>query len=618
MRPSTDPRLLRASAASPLRRLAAAARKASPAVVGDKRRLTRRVEPSILLLSTCDGGPALSLRQSNLDHLDDQEFDVLIIGGGINGAVSASSLTSRGAKVALIDRGDFGGYTSQESSNLVWGGIKYLEGYEFGLVWKLCKARNQLIKAYPSFIREIRFLATIPKGFRKPRFMVFMGALLYWVFGRFFTKRPRLFSNASLRKTEPRVDTAKAQGAVEYSDAYLVDADSRFVFRFIREALDHGAKVANYVESLGGTWTGRHWKVRAKDLMSGRELTIRAKVLVNAAGPFVDEHNKLTGIRTEHHHLFSKGIHLIVNRLTRGDRALAFFASDGRLFFVAPLGARSAIGTTDTRVDALPPVVTAEDRGFVLDNINSLLDLDEPLTEADIIAERCGVRPLVVSERRGDDGDDGDWTSLSRKHAIDVDVRRHHLSVFGGKLTDCINVGDEVARAVKDLGVRFSHYDHRWFGENPSVRAEYYHQATLMGLDALTHPDSSELLSTRLWRRYGARALTLLEEIRRDPCMGQLLIDGTEYIRCELHHAARHEMVTKLEDFLRRRSKIDQVTDEEAVSRGPGMLEACRILFGEEQAQAKLDEYFADKAKPGWGKRGLAKRVVPSEEPDAA
>ncbi len=246
------------------------------------------------------------------------------------------------------------------------------------------------------------------------------------------------------------------------------------------------------------------------------------------------------------------------------------------------------------------------------------MSLQQPLTEADIIAERCGVRPLVVTESEKDDKDDGDWTSLSRKHAIDVDARRHHLSIFGGKLTDCINAGDEVAKVVKDLGVSFSHYDYKWFGENPSVRAEYFHQAELMGLDAMTHPDSSELLSTRLWRRYGPTALSLLEEIRHHPSNSKLLIDGTEYIRCEVHYAARHEMVTKLEDFLRRRSKIAQVTDEVDVSRGDGMLEACRILFGEELAEEKLAEYFSDQAKPGQGKRGLGDVDVSVARSDAA
>ena len=547
----------------------------------------------------------MKLRQSNLDRLDNREFDVLIVGAGINGAVAASSLTSRGAKVALIDRADFGGYTSQESSNLIWGGIKYLETFELGLVWKLCRARNQLLRAYPSFVRELRFLTTLPRGFRRSRFTLFIGTLLYWAMGRFFTRRPRLLSREAIATAEPHVRVDGTQGGVEYSDAFLVDADARFVFRFVREALDHGGICANYVESLGSTWDGAAWTTRARDVESGRELTIRSKVVINAAGPFVDELNGRSGRHTEHKHLFSKGIHLIVNRVTVERRALAFFASDGRLFFVIPLGARSCIGTTDTRVEALPPVVTDADRAFVLDNINRMLVFDRPLTTGDVIAERCGVRPLVVSTRPTKKKDTGDWTALSRKHVVEVDPERPYLSVFGGKLTDCLNVGEEVAAAVTRFGVRFSHPKHPWFGEPTAARAEFFHQAELLGLDAMTNPASTEVLSTRLWRRYGARALDLLEDIRVDPRNVEILLSGTEYTRCEIHHAARHEMVTRLDDFMRRRAKIAQVTPVGALRGTPGLIEACEILFGDE-ADARIEEYYATEARPDRGKAGLS------------
>ncbi len=552
----------------------------------------------------------MKLRQSNIDRLDQREFDVLIVGGGINGAVSASSLTSRGAKVALIDRGDFAHYTSQESSNLVWGGIKYLETYEFGLVRKLCKSRNHLLEAYPSTVREIRFLATIKKSFRKSRFLVFAGACLYWLMGGFFTKRPRLFSAKAIAEREPAVRIDDVAGGVEYSDAYLVDNDARFVWRFVREALNHGGIVANYVESLGATFDGTFWTTRARDVITGREITIRSKTLVNACGPFVDEHNDKTAVSTSHQHLYSKGIHLIVDRIATVPRVLAFFASDGRLFFAIPLGARTSVGTTDTRVEALPAVVTEEDRRFVLDNINALLKLDKPLTEADIIAERCGVRPLVVDQRQKSK-DDGEWTSLSRKHAVDIDAAKRHISIYGGKLTDCVNVGDEVAAALRELGVELPHYKRRWYGEPPKVvREEFYHQAKLMDLDSMTHPASSEPLSTRFWRRYNAQALRLLEDIRIDPSMAELLIEGTEYVRAELYQAARAEMVTKLEDFMRRRSKIALVARDEIIEASPGLMEACRILFGDRDASAKFDEYFAGAADPKATKLGFATEVA--------
>ena len=535
----------------------------------------------------------MNIRTSNIERLDHGTFDVLIVGGGINGAVCASALTTQGVKVALIDRGDFGGYTSQQSSNLVWGGLKYLEGLEFTLVRKLCVSRNRLIRTYPSSVKEIRFLAHIERGFRWPRVFLYLGTLLYWLIGNFFTRPPRLLSPGDINRDEPRVNTDHGVGGFEYSDAYLVDNDTRFVFNFVRAALDHGGIVANYVESLGGELSSDgYWTTRARDLVADREITIRSRVIINACGPFVDVINKVNSQSTNHHHLFSKGVHIIVDRITEERRVLTFFADDGRLFFVIPLGNKSCVGTTDTRVEELPPVVTDEDRAFILDNVNKRVRLDKPLTKDDIIAERCGVRPLVVQTRGQEHADEGDWTSLSRKHAIECNLEGQHISIFGGKLTDCLNVGDEVSRAVETMGVKLPYRGKRWYGEPPDeVRDEFFHQARLMNLDAMTAPESSEPLSTRLWRRYASSALSLLEDIRQDPRMAEVLIHGTEYIRCEIHHAARREMIVKLEDFLRRRSKIALVARPETIWHAPGLMEACRILFGD-QARERFDEYF--------------------------
>ena len=146
------------------------------------------------------------LRNTCITRLKEQSFDVCIVGAGINGAVSAASLAAQGLKVALIDKGDFGGFTSSHSSNLAWGGIKYMETGEFGLVWKLCKSRNLLSKSYPSTVQEIRFLTTVEKDFRLPSFFVYLGTLVYWLFGRFATRPPALFSQEKLKQREPLID----------------------------------------------------------------------------------------------------------------------------------------------------------------------------------------------------------------------------------------------------------------------------------------------------------------------------------------------------------------------------------------------------------------------------
>ncbi|MGQ4880443.1 glycerol-3-phosphate dehydrogenase/oxidase [Billgrantia sp. LNSP4103-1] len=532
----------------------------------------------------------MELRSNNINKLGGEVFDVLIVGAGINGASAAAALAGKGVRVALIERGDFAGSTSMHSSNLVWGGIKYMESRDFALVRKLCMSRNHLIRSYPATVQEIRFLTTITRGFRyHPRYL-WAGAWLYWLIGNGFTRIPRFLSPKRIRESEAIIDTRQAVGGFEYSDAYLHDNDARFVFNFVRGALNYGAVAVNYVESLGARRAGNRWMTKARDVVTGHEVEVCSRVLINAAGPWVDEHNSLTGQATDYRHVYSKGIHLIVPRLTDSRRVLAFFADDGRLFFVIPMGPRTCIGTTDTRVERPEVTATEEDIRFVLDNINKRLELDAPLGKEDIISIRCGVRPLAV---RAEGGNSRDFLQLSRKHAIEINREDAHLSIFGGKLTDCLNVGEEIVEAIGRMGIEVPYPKHRWYGEPPDqMRREFLHQAKLMRLDDLTAGDASEPLSTRLWRRYGTHALEMLEEIREDPRQAEVLIEGTEYLRCELHYAKRREMITRLEDFLRRRSKIALVVHEEAMRQSPGLREACAILFGAD-ADARLEEYFA-------------------------
>lgn len=530
---------------------------------------------------------SLSLRQNNLRKLGARHFDVLILGAGINGAVSAAALAARGVKVALIDKGDFGGGTSSQSSNLAWGGIKYLETGELGLVARLCKSRTHLMKSFPSTVKEIRFLTTVQKGFRWPAPILYVGTLLYWLIGGLATRAPALLSRAALRRRDARIRTDSASGGFEYSDCYLHDNDSRFVFSFVRSAMNYGAVAANYVGATAISRQDGQWTVTVRDEIDGQVREITSDVLINACGPEVDRINVMADKKTTHRHVFSKGVHLTVDRTPNQSRILAFFASDGRLFFVIPMGPKTCIGTTDTPVDDPAVAVSDEDRRFILENANELLQYAYPLTEDDIIAERCGVRPLAV---RGESRST-DWMDLSRKHHVEVSENDAHISIFGGKLTDCINVGKEVSRIVASLGVDFPVEPRRWYGEpDAGVREEFMVQASLVGLDDLADPRSTEPLSERLWRRYGANAFEMLETVRENPRNADRLMDHAEYLRCEIEQASRREMITKLEDFMRRRSKISLVVRRRDYIDDPGLTECCEILFGDE-ADAKLREY---------------------------
>ena len=530
-------------------------------------------------------------RETALAALDGADLDTLVIGAGINGAVAAAALAGAGTNVAVVDKGDFAGGVSSHSSNLAWGGIKYLESGELRLVRKLCMSRNRLMDAYPSTVREIRFFTSIRKGFRMWSGFVWLGALLYWLMGNMRMSAPRYLGSATIRREAPVVNADDIVGGLEYSDCYLYDNDSRFVFNFVRRAMDAGAPAANYVSVDDLAWSKEElrWRISATDRVSGRSLAFTAASIVNATGPEADSFNASVGVDTEHHHVLSKGIHLIVDRVSEVHKVLTFFASDGRLFFVIPMGPKTCIGTTDTQVQNPGVGVTTEDREFVLANANALLNLPKPLTAADVIAERVGVRPLALAGQQGG----RDWVQLSRKHEIEVDRERRFLSIFGGKLTDCINVGEEVVDKLIDLGLPAPNQGARWYGEaSLAERAAFMAKAASMELDRFTHPAASESLSVRFWRRYGPKAFELLDAIAADNQEADYVMAETHYTRAELRLIARREMVVSFEDFLRRRSKIEQVVRQSTLASDGGVIEAATLLFGDDRAKPAVSEYL--------------------------
>ena len=464
-----------------------------------------------------------------------------MVGAGINGAVAAAALRGRGAKVTVIDKGDFASCTSQESSNLAWGGIKYLESYEFGLVWKLCKCRNQLMKAYPAQVREIRFFTSIARGFRKPRIVLYLGALLYWFMGRCQTRPPRMLSRKTIRREAPMVRASHLAGGLEYSDCYLVENDTRFAFGFIDKVLKAGGSAINYAELIAADWRDGLWHCTLRDHVSGESFGLQTQTIVNAAGPFADRVNAMLGIESDYKHIFSKGAHIIVPQVTGTEHVLTFFASDGRLFFMVPMGTRTCIGTTDTRVDNETVEPTSNDVEFLLANANALLVLATPLTAADVIAKRCGVRPLVVKKEASIGN--ADWTALSRKHEIDIQPERKMCSIYGGKLTDCLNVGGEITEIIASFGITLNQ-ENRWFGG-----------------DAVPSERDAE-----------------------EPVIGHL---G----RSQIQRMADSEMVMHLEDFLRRRTLLELTMGREALRTDPGLREAAEILFGDD-AEAELERYL--------------------------
>ena len=512
---------------------------------------------------------ATAARDRSLEQLTTQDHDALIVGGGINGAISALALATHGLRVALIDSEDFGSGVSQESSNLIWGGFKYLQSYDVALVAGLCRSRNRLARSYASRIREVRFLAALGSTSPYSPAYAALGAHAYWALGRFATDRPRFLSSSSLAVAEPAVDSDGVQGAVEYSDYLLADNDARFVLQLLLDAVDNGAVAVSRVRLDGAERARRGWRASVTDRLTGDRHSISAAILVNAAGPRAARLATLTGTTLRQALCYSKGAHIVVPQVTESGRVLAFFDDDQRLFYVIPMGHRSLIGTTDTRVEDAEAPITHDDRDFLLEQANARLRLPGALRSEDVIAYRCGVRALVIDE--GTDTD-RDWTELSRRHAVEADQQRGTVSILGGKLSDCLNVGEEVVEAARQCGLEPIVPSRAWFGEPPEgVRARFHRSAARAGID--------EPAAARLWRRHGRRALEVADVVGESRELGEPLSDRVECSAAEVAVMARHEHILTMDDFLRRRTMLAMLETAETLRSDPGVERAESLLF---------------------------------------
>lgn len=481
-------------------------------------------------------GTTRGLRARQLERLQKETLDVLVIGGGINGAASLLALAAHGARAGLIDRGDFACETSQSSSNLIWGGIKYLEHLEFPLVWHLCASRNRLLELFPGSVRETRFLTLPGRGLKQSLPVLYAGTWLYWLLGRRRTRPPALVSRAEMAEVVPALSADTLRHGLEYSDACLPATDARFTLDFVFAAVRAGAAAANYAEAVSARREKGGWLVRVRDRAAGTEFDVRCRAVVNACGPFADKVNSLLGVETRFRHVFSRGAHLVVPRLQRRDEVVVIFAPDGRPFFILPFGELTIIGTTDTPVESPEAACTAEDRRFILETANAYLRPERRLLDGDVVAERCGIRPLALEKGRRAAAD---WMALSRRHKIETDTSAAALTIFGGKLTDCLNVAEEVVSEARAMGLTLRPPDPLWHG---ALKPE--------------------------GEKTGAAGPPLVE------------LGGESYTRTELERMAAEEMAVTEEDFLRRRTALALKAKKDGLLDRPGVREALDIVLG--------------------------------------
>jgi glycerol-3-phosphate dehydrogenase len=437
--------------------------------------------------------------------LSSQYFDVLVIGGGIFGAGVARDAALRGLRIALIEKSDFASGTSSRSSKLIHGGFRYMEQRNFKLVSEACRERRILQQIAPHLVQPLPFLFPVYDGGSISLTKLRLGMCLYdWLARYRNVARHKTLSAQRTLVGEPSLARQGLRGAVSFYDCQ--EDDARFCIDHILHATQLGAMCLNYCTLTGFiTREGRVVAARVRDEVGSCMFEIAARVFVNATGPWVERVNALTPFDTSAAWLSpTKGVHLLVPRLTR-QYAIAFQArSDGRILFVIPWGDCSLVGTTDTDYDGDPGQVRAEraDIDYLLAEVRALFP-EAALSESDVITTMVGVRPLLAS-------DIASPSARSREHRI-VQTGQNLLAIIGGKYTTY----RVIARQTVDAALRILHESPR-----PCRTAE------------VPLPDL------------------------RPPATGDKISDSPGVRVSDITHACEHEMVVTLGDVMRRRTSL--------------------------------------------------------------
>jgi len=515
-------------------------------------------------------------RRSALDRLASEQFDVLVVGGGITGAGVALDAASRGLRTALAERDDFASGTSSRSSKLVHGGLRYIGQGDYRLVAQALAERCRLLANAPHLVRPLPFLVPSYGGGAGLR-AVGAALWLYDVAGGFRIGRlHRRLSPADCLGQAPSLRPEALAGGHLYLDAHTDDA--RLTLALARTAvLDHGAVAVNHAKVVRIEPGG------AEIEADGHRLNVDASIVVSAAGVWADE---VAGAETGPPSIRpAKGVHItLAARSIRTDVALVLpNPVDGRSVFVVPWPGtgRIYVGTTDTDYDGPldAPTCTAADIAYLLDAVNATLTTD--VGPADVVGSWAGLRPLVA------DGPPGRRsTDLSRRHRV-TRTPEGTVTVTGGKLTTYRAMAEDTVDEVQAaLGRR-----------RPSTRTA---RLALRGASepdppARPLPGLEEPVSRHLFSRYGSEARVVAAMVAADPALAQPLVPTLPYLRAEALYAARYEMACDLDDVLARRTRASILAREASVAAAPavGALLAGELGWSAGQTAAEVDRYRA-------------------------
>jgi glycerol-3-phosphate dehydrogenase len=516
-----------------------------------------------------------SLERATLDQLSTEPADLLVIGGGINGAGIARDAAMRGLRTILVEQGDLGSGTSSRSSRLIHGGLRYLEQGEFGMVLEANRERRTLQRIAPHLVWPLPFVFPVHKGDRISRWRLAAGMMIYDLLALFRNVRThRMLGKRRMLEAEPMLRDRGLLGGARYYDAQCDDA--RLVVATARSAIHHGALVANYmrVRALERT-AGRVVGAQLEDRLTGELGVIRASVVVNATGPWADKVRRLEDAGAAPLLQVTKGIHVVVDRSRIDHRDAVAFTSpiDGRVMFVLPWGNLSYIGTTDTDSSEPPDdlKISADDMVYLLRSANARFP-SARLALEDVRATWAGLRPLLRDREHRSE------SSRPREHAI-VQGSGGMLTVVGGKLTTyrsmAAEVVDQAMRELRHRDGRPRHAEARTDEEPlPGGEAADLSQFRERGLElGIPAPSVDHLL-----RHYGTEAAGIFNLGGADRGLLRPLLPPHPAIEAEVVHAVRRELAQTVEDVLVRRFHLFYEHPDQGVAAAQRVAE----LMGEE------------------------------------
>lgn len=520
-------------------------------------------------------------RYQSIQKMSTEKFDLLIIGGGINGAGIAREACLRGMKVALVEARDYAEGTSSRSSKLIHGGVRYLENLEFHLVFEALNERSKLLEMAPHLVHPLRFLIPIFEESRVSFFKMKLGLWLYDLLALFKSPESHeVLSKKDILSEYPWLKQEGLKGGLRYSDAYM--DDDRLVFETLRSAHQtNNLTSANYVkviELLGGS-SGQVKRVKVKDQWDQREFEIKADQIVSAVGPWTDELRARFDQKGQAVLRPTKGVHLTFLRERFPLKSAVVMGVEERIVFAIPRHEMVIVGTTDTDYKNSPQEVSValDDVQYLLEVLNSYFPKAH-LTQEDIIGSYAGVRPLV----KDDSATEG---KTSREHSIWTESNEVTY-VSGGKYTTYRLISEEVIKKI----LPFYSYEKQvqWLRSksysslNPLVTDEFIKNKNELISNLLNQCSWLEKNEAEwLVDRYGQEALCFKEQF-----------GDKSYYEYEVLYAVRNTSCLSLKDFYFRRTPFVLSRPDHGLSLLPIILPIWKSLFSlsEEDLTAQVDE----------------------------